>query len=245
MTTSMDERLILALDAAGATCSVALGVAGAGGVAGGHRILASRKADLRHGHAAILVPMVDEVMRAAGTGLQALAGIAVGIGPGSFTGLRIALAAARGFGLALARPVIGITNFQAAAANLPQDVRRGSVRQGSVRQAHPGGILVLIDSRREEPYVASLDDDLLFRAAPRFMTPLEIAVLIETVRPAIVTGDGLDLWPGDLPPTTRRIAAAADAEAILRLAADPSGRFGQKAAPLYLRAPDAALPKAG
>lgn len=226
--TAGENRLILALDAAGTTCSVALGVTEQGGC----RVLASRKVDLRHGHAAILVPMVAEVMEGAGRDLGALDALAVGIGPGGFTGLRIALSTARGFGLALAKPVIGITNFQAAAANLPADIR----------MQHPGDILVMIDSRREEPFVAWLDANLQFRAEPRFMTVPEIAALVTEAKPVIVTGDGLDLWPHDLP--APRIAALADAESVLRLAADPAGRFGRKAAPLYLREPDVSLPKA-
>lgn len=231
MTASKDERLILAMDAAGATCSVALGLAGDGGC----RILAARNIDLRHGHAAILVPMVDEVMHSAGLDFAELDAFAVGIGPGGFTGLRIALATARGFGLALGKPVIGITNFQAAAANLP----------AAARAAHPGDMLVLIDSRREEPYVAHLDGDLQFRAPPQFMTMADIAALISSVQPGLVTGDGLDLWQAELPHGCQRIAAAADAESVLRLAADPAARFGRKAVPLYLREPDVSLPKAG
>jgi len=230
MTATRDRRLILAMDAAGATCSVALGVTQGGELS----ILASRKVDLRHGHAAILVPMVDEVMRAAGRVLQDLDALAVGTGPGGFTGLRIALATARGFGLALEKPVIGITNFQAAAANLPP----------TGLAAGTGDVLVFIDSRREEPYVAHLAPDLSLRAAPRFMSMAEIGDLIDTVRPAIVTGDGLALWPSDWPQGTRALPASADAEAILRLAADPAQRFAQKAAPLYLREPDVSVPKA-
>lgn len=223
------ERLILAMDAAGGSCSVALGAVHPDGV----RILASRKLDLQHGHAAVLVPMVDEVMRAAGIELAALAALAVGIGPGGFTGLRIALSAARGFGLALAKPVIGITNFQAAAAALAPDIRR----------QHPGDILVMIDSRREEPYVARLDADLQLRAEPRFMTLDEIEAEIAAAPVAVITGDGIDLWQRRLPAGAHCVTAAADAETILGLAADPAARYARAAAPLYLRAPDVSTPK--
>nr|WP_298688096.1 tRNA (adenosine(37)-N6)-threonylcarbamoyltransferase complex dimerization subunit type 1 TsaB [uncultured Dongia sp.] len=229
-TQPVEDRLILALDAAGAICSVALGAIGRDGL----RVLASRKVEQRHGQATILVPMVAEVMAEAQRALTDLAALAVGIGPGGFTGLRIALSTARGFGLALGKPVIGITNFQAAAATLSP----------ASRAAHPGDMLVMIDSRREEPFVALLGSDLQLRDAPRFMTMSEIARLIETSAPAIITGDGLDLWQADLPAAAHRIAAAADAAAILRLAADPAQRFAHDPAPLYLREPDVSLPKA-
>jgi tRNA threonylcarbamoyladenosine biosynthesis protein TsaB len=221
-----DERLILALDAAGGSCSVALGAVGPGGC----RVLAARKIDMQHGHAATLVPMIEDVMAGAGADLATVAEIAVGIGPGGFTGLRIALATARGLGLALGKPVIGITSFQASVAAL-----------GTDRPA--GDIAVFIDSRREEPYFARLSPDLQFRAEPRFMDLAEIGAALAEATPGLATGDGLHLWQQVLPAGCVAAPAAADATAILQLAADPAGRFARKAAPLYLRAPDVSQPK--
>jgi len=226
----MPDRFILAMDAAGDTCSVALGVAAANGL----DLRASEKLEMKHGHATALVPMIEAVMKKAGSDLAALSEIAVGNGPGGFTGLRIALSTARGLGLALGKPVLGISNFQAAAAQLPF----------LSRQALAGDILVLIDSRREEPYVARLDADLLFRDTPRFMTLEEIAGDIAAHPPALVTGDGIDLWHGTWPVVTKMQPAAADALSILSLAADPAGRYAGKAVPLYLRPADVSLPKA-
>lgn len=225
----MPDRLILAMDAAGDSCSVALGRAGDAGL----DLRASEKIEMKHGHAVALVPMIDRVMKEAGSVFADLSAIAVGNGPGGFTGLRIALATARGLGLALGKPVLGISNFQAAAAQLPKDLRDTG-----------GDILVMIDSRREEPYVARLDAALLFRTTPRFMTLAEIAADMAAQPPAIVTGDGIHLWQGDWPATAQQHPAAADALSILSLAADSAQRYAAKPDPLYLRPADVSAPKA-
>lgn len=226
----MPDRFILALDAAGDSCSVALGAVTIGGV----DVRAAEKVPMKHGHATALVPMIDAVMKQAGIELAGISEIAVGNGPGGFTGLRIALATARGLGLALGKPVLGISNFQAAAAQLPADQRSTA----------GGDILVMIDSRREEPYMARLDADLVFRETPRFMTLEEIATDISVHPPALVTGDGIDLWQGAWPTGTKRQPAAADALSVLSLAADSAHRYAAEPLPLYLRPADVSQPKA-
>lgn len=228
-----DAKLILALDAAGGACSVALGRC----TRSGAELLASQRREMEHGHATVLVPMIDAVMRDAGLAMAALDEIAVGIGPGGFTGLRIALATARGLGLALQKPVIGISNFQAAAAMLPPEERHAADRAGDM--------IVLLDSRRTEPYAAWLTPDLAFRAAPILLEEEGIADLIRRAAPVIATGDGLHLWPHGFSTTCRVVASAADAIAVLDLAAAPAGDFRQAPEPCYLRAPDVSLPRAG
>ncbi len=226
----MPDRLILALDTAGDSCSVALGRESDAGLS----ILATDKIEMKHGHATVLVPMIDAVMKQAGQEMGAVSAIAVGNGPGGFTGLRIALATARGLGLALGKPVLGISNFQAAAAQLADSDRHGIA----------GDILVMIDSRRDEPYVARLNADLFFREAPRFMSLDEISADIAARPPTLATGDGLHLWQGGWPQGTRQLPAAADALSILALAADAAQRYAAKPVPLYLRPADVSQPKA-
>ncbi len=218
----MPDSLILAMDTAGDTCSVALGRGGS--------VLAAEKVAMKHGHAVALAPMIDAVMRKTGVGFMSLTAIAVGTGPGGFTGLRIALATARGLGLALSKPVIGISNFQAAAAQLAPALRQND-------------ILVVIDSRREEPFMARLEADLRFRAPPRFMTLAEMIEDLAAHPPAVITGNGIGLWPGSWPSGTLLYPAAADAVSILSLAADPAGIYASKAVPLYLRPADVSAPK--
>jgi tRNA threonylcarbamoyladenosine biosynthesis protein TsaB len=222
-------QIVLALDAAGNACSVALGRV----TTAAPELLAFEKREMQHGHAVHLVPMIEAALAAAQIAMPEIAAIVVGIGPGGFTGLRIALATARGLGLALGVPVIGISNFQASAEALAP-AERGE-----------GDIVVLLDSRRSEPYAARLGADLAFRAAPILLDEAGLAAFLAAAGKVTITGDGIALWPGPWPLGCALRPAAADAQALLRLAADPSGRFQAPPLPLYLREPDVSLPKAG
>ena len=103
--------LILALDAALAGCSAAL--------VEGDRVLAARAAQGDRGHAALLPPMVEAVLREAGIAATALDAVAAVVGPGGFTGIRAALALAEGLALGISRPLVGVTTGEALAAALP------------------------------------------------------------------------------------------------------------------------------
>ena len=103
--------LILALDAALARCSAAV-------VADG-QVAAERQQAGARGHAAVLATMADEVLQAAGCAATELNGVAVTVGPGSFTGLRAAIALAQGIALAAGCSVVGVTLAEALAAGLP------------------------------------------------------------------------------------------------------------------------------
>jgi len=131
-----DNPLILALDAAGSSCSVAIAV--------GDRVLGAEHRAIAHGQAEALLPMVDGVLRHAEVAAAALDLVAVTTGPGSFTGIRVGLAAAQGIALGLDRPLIGVTGFEAAAA---------------LRVPDPAGcrLLVALESRRADLYVQIFD----------------------------------------------------------------------------------------
>ena len=129
---------ILALDAAGAACSAALWRDG--------RVAGHRRRPMQRGHAEALMPLLLEVLAEAGMDFADLGQIAVGVGPGSFTGIRIALAAARGVGLAAKLPVVGVDSFSAVAAALPEPPRPGET------------LLVVINSKREALFGQYYDD---------------------------------------------------------------------------------------
>ena len=104
---------------------------------------------MERGHAEALMPMLDAVLAEAGAGYRDLTRIAVCTGPGSFTGIRIGIAAARGLALGLGVPAIGITRLEALAAGAAPG------RPCSVRVPGPNGASYLqefdADGRAEAP----------------------------------------------------------------------------------------------
>src|SRR5690606_15797448 len=102
--------LVLAIDTALHACAAALLDTSTGAPRAHERV------DRARGHAAALMPLIARVMEAGDTPFTHLDRIAVTTGPGSFTGLRVGLSAARGLGLAADRPVIGVTTLSAYAA---------------------------------------------------------------------------------------------------------------------------------
>src|SRR5215467_10709212 len=96
---------VLAFDCSGASCSAAVLI--------DDRPAAQRFAPMERGHAETLLPMIETVLREAGLTPAMLDLLAVTVGPGSFTGLRIGLAAGRGLALARALPAIGVPSFDA------------------------------------------------------------------------------------------------------------------------------------
>ncbi|MEM9761171.1 MAG: tRNA (adenosine(37)-N6)-threonylcarbamoyltransferase complex dimerization subunit type 1 TsaB, partial [Pseudomonadota bacterium] len=102
--------MILAIDTSANRCAVALVAEG--------QALSTRAERMDRGHAERLFPMVREVLAEAGADVSTVERLAVCTGPGSFTGLRVGVAAARGLALGRGIPAIGITRFQALAAML-------------------------------------------------------------------------------------------------------------------------------
>ena len=122
---------VLAFDTALGACSVAAWSEG--------EILAARHQRLERGHAEALMPMVEAVRAEAGLAYDEFDLIAVTVGPGTFTGLRIGLAAARGLALASGVALVGLTTLEVVAWGIPEQVRG----------ADP--VLAVHDARRPAP----------------------------------------------------------------------------------------------
>ncbi len=120
------------------------------------------------GHAEALPPMVAELMRTSGLDYGDIDRIAVTIGPGTFTGVRIGLSFARGLGLARGIPVIGIDCLTAIAAN--ETARRP--------------LLVVSDARNDEVYAASFDADRTLISGPC----IKAATLVDLPAHGLVIG---------------------------------------------------------
>lgn len=101
------EPFVLAFDTSAAHCAAAF--------LSGDRVLAERHEDMATGQADRLMPLLEEMLSDAGIGWRDLSAIAVGTGPGNFTGVRISVAAARGLALGLGIPAVGVTTLEAMA----------------------------------------------------------------------------------------------------------------------------------
>jgi len=210
---------ILAFDAAGAACSAALWRDG--------RIAAHRRLPMARGHAEALMPLILDVLAAGGTGFADLGEVAVGVGPGSFTGIRIALAAARGIALAAGLPLHGVDSFSAVAAALPDGVLGSRA------------LLVAIDSKREALF-GQYFDAALTPLGEALVLPPAALLARRPALPLLIAGDAAGLLPAV--PGARLVEGdqPVDAAAIARLAA--AGKALRAPRPLYLRAPDVTLP---
>jgi tRNA threonylcarbamoyladenosine biosynthesis protein TsaB len=200
----------------------------------GDRVLASESREIGRGHAELLLPIVDDVMKAAAIKFEEIDRFAVTVGPGSFTGLRVGLSAARGFALVSKKPVVGISTLAAFTAPLiTQD------------QAVP--VVAAIDAKHGNLYMQMVG------AGGRTLVTARAASLRETIRavalgPVRIVGTGAAIlaahWPAKAPaPVLVDQRAAPDILWIARIgaAADPTQAPPR---PLYLKLPDAAPPVA-
>ena len=201
----------------------------------GH-IISARHAILSRGHAEKLMPMVADVCDEAGLEVASCDRIGVTIGPGTFTGQRVGLAAARAMKLGTSLDLVGVTTLQALAA---------AVEDAATDDA----IVSVIDARRGELYVQAFSPTLEDLSPPAVLSPPDAVIRIHKLdRPLIIVGTGAGLMApvlADKGAQFRYSTASAqpDARLVARLAAAADMSVPQVPSPLYLRAPDAKLPQ--
>lgn len=213
----------LLIDTSGPECAVALGRDGA--------IIASRSETIGRGHDARLAPLAEALLDEAGTAFDTLDEIIVCVGPGSFTGLRVGVAFARGLGLALEKPVRGVTSLQALID--PQDLSPGQ------------RTLALLPAKRRPPDISYWAQR--FEGVRTYLHPFEIdmtALLdhIETGTDVLFRPD--DLVLPELPVSvSTQFTSPPRLQAMLSWATHYAGETISPV-PAYVRPPDAALPTA-
>ncbi len=206
--------IVLGLDSAGQGCGVCVWRDG--------EILSAAFEPMARGQDKRLIPMANEALEAAGTSFSMLDRIAVTRGPGSFTGLRIGLAAAQGLGLARAIPVLGFDRFEVA-------VQQASLVSRDLR----AGLLIALASQRQELF-CRFDPAPEERGTPALKTRDEILAIARNHPGVWIAGDA------DIPGQNRLAENEAVTCAALAAAADPADP-ALIPTPIYLRRPDVSL----
>lgn len=222
------ELKILAVDTATRCCSAAVRV--------GDRLTAEMTVVSERTHSTHLMTMIRETLKMANLALQAIDGLAVSIGPGSFTGLRIGISTVQGLAFAGQKPCVGVSSLEAlACACLPW----------------PQGVCALMDARKGEVYAGYYRERAgrLERLAPERVLSLENALrTIDT--PYLFVGDGAERYQtrirsilgaraGFAPPDRNLPRAGMVARLAQPLLAAEAGRDPGCLVPHYLRQPDA------
>jgi tRNA threonylcarbamoyladenosine biosynthesis protein TsaB len=214
--------LILAIDTALDACAAAVLNTD------DNRLLADETLPMQRGHAEALMPLLARVVETSGIGFTDLDRIVVTTGPGSFTGLRVGLSAARGIGLAANRPVVGVTTLSAFAAPL-------------VNERDDTPILSAIDARHDHVYYQIVSGNGMAIVRPR-VAPIAEALDSARARAPRLVGNAAQLiaarWPALTPPPLVDQQPAPDILWVAWLGAAASPEAAP-ARPLYLRPPDA------
>jgi tRNA threonylcarbamoyladenosine biosynthesis protein TsaB len=193
-------------------------------------IIAHESQPMQRGHAEALMPMVKRVLDQSRLDFTMIDRIAVTTGPGSFTGLRVGIAAARGIALAAGKPAVGLSTLAAYAA--PLIAKNDSLPVAAV-----------VDARHDHVYLQLFGAGGRTLVAPRLASIPEALRAVSTSGPPRLVGNAANLlaaaWPTDQrTPVVVEQQSAPDIGWVARLGA-AAVDTGAPPKPLYLRAPDA------
>ena len=178
----MKNNLILALDTTGNSISVAL--------IGPDKVIAHQYETMERGQGEALIPMIEKVVKKAGRDFKDLTKVAVAVGPGSFTGVRIGLATARGIGLALNIPVVGVTSFDVAALEttgkvlVVLDTKRGDFFTQIFQDGEPVEDPII----RNEEQIRKLNPPAVIGSGVSYLTKGKFKALQMKYEPAVAVG---------------------------------------------------------
>lgn len=215
--------LILAIDTALDACAAAVLDTGTS------QLIARESLAMKRGHAEALMPLIARVMSQAALPFSALDRIAVTTGPGSFTGLRVGISAARGLALAAGKPVVGLTTLSAYAAPV-------------VSESGEYPVISAIDARHDHLYFQVVSGNGSALVPPQ-VAPIDEVLAAKQFGSPHIVGNAADMlaarWPADaLQPFKVDPQPAPDIAWVAWLGAAASPNAAP-ARPFYLRAPDA------
>lgn len=216
--------LLLALDTATAAVTVA--------VHDGDRLLAEATEIGARRHGELLAPMLRDVLAAANGSPSDVTDVAVGVGPGPFTSLRVGLVTALALAVPVGARVHGVCSLDALAW--------AAVADGRWSDALAGGFVVATDARRREVYWAGYATDGARTSGPGVDRPAAVAAAWQ----GPVVGEGGLLYPDDLGRPVGPTYPSGVGIAAVALAALAAGSGLLPPTPLYLRRPDTAEPSA-
>jgi tRNA threonylcarbamoyladenosine biosynthesis protein TsaB len=222
---------ILAFDTCFGACSAAVGQ----DVLGPFPRVHSTFEAMETGHAERLVPMIAEVLEAAGVSMSAITRIAVTTGPGTFTGTRIGLAAARSLALGGKAETVGVSSLVLMAQTALGLLARPSFETQTA---------VVVDARRDQFYFQLFGADGLDpKSEPALISLDEAAQVGEADKPILFVGSGADVAAEAAKVFGRKATAALpdllpDAKALLAIATAAKAS-AEPLMPLYMRPPDA------
>lgn len=219
---------ILAFDTTHGFCSVS--IAKEGNIISSHVIKETSK------QAEMLIPTIEKVLTESALDYKDIQTISTTVGPGSFTGVRIGLAAAHGLLLATKAAFFGISALEAVAWKVKQEQNINEYLT----------LHVVLDARRKELFLQSFNISTLKPLSAAILCDYETAESLINEKPAIIAGNGIDVIKEHLSTSHQFVGSEflPDAESVAKLAAFKlkKNEEGFPATPLYIRKPDAKIP---
>jgi tRNA threonylcarbamoyl adenosine modification protein YeaZ len=216
--------LVLAIDTALDACAAGVLDTNPG------QLIAHETLPMKRGHAEALMPLIARVIESADINFAALDRIATTTGPGSFTGLRVGLSAARGIALAVNKPAVGVTTLMAYAAPV-------------VGENRDAPVISAIDARHDHVYFQAVSGDGSALIPPCVMSIEKALAAASRYGAPYLVGNAArllaDRWPANAPPPIAVDPQAAPDIAWVAWLAAAVSPDAAPPRPTYLRAPDA------
>ena len=216
----LSQAMLLAIETSDRLCAVCLVDTATGAIA------VSRTLDIGRGHAERMIGLIGDVLADAHMAYCDLTLLAVCVGPGSFTGIRVGLATVTGLSIALGTPIRGVTSLQALAG-------------AALGRSGGRGVLALVDAHRGDVFAQTFSADGLPLDAPRQISLAEAGKLA-AVENSVSVGSGVSVLRAVYPDLSLSVIEGIGLPAVdclAKAALNPAMTVAAK--PLYLRRPDA------